>query len=150
MYLLIQIQISRIYKDKVYLLFMDPELEEKSFIKIKECENAILIIEEFLSIRGVLDILESKKNKYKTECLNIPATIASYRLFYIITRYLLPEDHKLILYYKLNISLLQYIMTDQYFINTCVNDKINILLTNGFSLDHGFVWYPKKIEDNSF
>lgn len=129
---------------------MDPEIEEKKFIKVKECENATTIIEQFLSIRGTVDILESKKNKYKLEVLSVPATIASFTLFYFITRDLLPQDHNLRLYYNLNVSLLQYILTDESFSNIGINDKINILLTNGFSLEHGFVWYPKKIEDNSF
>ena len=77
--------------------------EEKCLIKVTECENAITVLEKFLSDRGSVDILESKKNKYKLECLNIPATIASFRLFYFITRDLLPKEHTMIVYYTLNI-----------------------------------------------
>jgi len=124
--------------------------EEKLHIKITECENAVNAIEQFLNIEGTKDILEFRRNKYRVDYLNIAATIASFRLFFMITRDLLPENHELVVYYKLNISLLSYVLTNEHFKDICIGHKIDILLTNGFSLNHGFVWYPKNIDQCSF
>ena len=129
---------------------MNPEEQEKNYKKVLECENAVSIIEQFLNIQGTSNILESKKCKYKTFSLNIPATIASFRLFFMITINLLPPNDQLVIYYKLNVALLNYVLNEPPFNNICIDHKIDILLTNGFWIDCGFVWYSRRIEDYSF
>jgi len=122
--------------------------EEKNYIKVTECENAVTILEKFLDTQGVVETLEQKKCKYNLHSLNVPATIAAFRLFYMITRDLIPDSNKISFHYKLNISLLNYILTDDHFKDICIYHNIDVILANGFSLDYGFIWYPRKVVDD--
>jgi hypothetical protein len=124
--------------------------EEIAHNKIIECENAVDAIERFLNIEGCTEHLESKKGKYKLDCINIPATIASYLLFFMITSDNLKKEHTLNVHYRLNITLLRHVFNDDYYKNMCITHIIDIIMTNGFSLEHGFVWNEKQYDNCSF
>ena len=109
-------------------------------ILVNECESAIDILEAFLNIQGIPELLEIKKSKYRHYVFNKHASIASYRFFYMITSRLVCSNDFEFTNIKNNITLLKNMLYNPLFNELSTPDKVDILLKNKFCLDSGFIW----------
>jgi len=135
------------------------DTENTRFV-VNRANRVFDLIENWLNQSGVKQALEHEKNKFAGPTiyyvLDIPATIAAYYLFYMVTvldkeNYQvqdLPQSHTRVhaIYQPINssmhvnVQLLKTMIDNQSRLKLNSTQQINAMIECGFSIHFGFIW----------